>query len=417
MAMNIKWKSILIVLLIITTISAVFIIRSISDNRENLEYLLDTEITSIRGVVKTIENENNRRYRSRIQTFVNYTDLPKQEAIISAFARRDREELLKLSAPFLKRFREENPYFSTFAWLTTDNHSFLRVHRPSSFGQAIGKMRPDIVDANINHQQYASYMVAKTGLQYRIVQPVSYEGKHVGIVQFGLQDNLLLDTIRDTLNISVGMAIPNEKFSFITHSKLPSRTGSSYTIQSMQTDILQEDIDKIDWKLDEQKVTLRGKTYLIANTLNLLNYQQESQGYIFVALDISDQVSKLKSRIKFILLLSCGLLLLSFIVLHLSFNILLKNIEKLNRALQQSNANLEIQVAQRTEKLQKALKEVKTLEGILPLCSYCKKIRNEKEEWQDVDAYIHTHSQADISHGICPECAQKHYPDHFESNT
>ena len=89
-----------------------------------------------------------------------------------------------------------------------------------------------------------------------------------------------------------------------------------------------------------------------------------------------------------------------------------KNIEELNRALQQSNESLEQQVAQRTEKLQKALDDVKTLEGILPLCSYCKKIRNEKEEWQDVDAYIYTHSQADISHGICPECTKKHYPEY-----
>jgi len=60
--------------------------------------------------------------------------------------------------------------------------------------------------------------------------------------------------------------------------------------------------------------------------------------------------------------------------------------------------------------LQEALKEIKTLRGILPLCSFCKKIRDDKGYWEQVDVYIHKHLQADISHGICPECMKAHYP-------
>ena len=58
-----------------------------------------------------------------------------------------------------------------------------------------------------------------------------------------------------------------------------------------------------------------------------------------------------------------------------------------------------------------ALTEIKTLRGILPLCSYCKKIRNDKGFWEQVDVYIHKHSRADISHSICPDCMEKYYPD------
>ncbi len=60
--------------------------------------------------------------------------------------------------------------------------------------------------------------------------------------------------------------------------------------------------------------------------------------------------------------------------------------------------------------LQKALDEVQTLRGILPICSYCKKVRDDKGYWEQVDIYIFKHSQADISHSICPNCAKKHYP-------
>ena len=63
-----------------------------------------------------------------------------------------------------------------------------------------------------------------------------------------------------------------------------------------------------------------------------------------------------------------------------------------------------------TLELNQALLEVDTLRGILPICSFCKKIRDDKGCWEQVDVYISKHSHADISHGICPECAKKYYP-------
>jgi len=60
--------------------------------------------------------------------------------------------------------------------------------------------------------------------------------------------------------------------------------------------------------------------------------------------------------------------------------------------------------------LQEALDEVKTLRGFIPICASCKKIRDDKGFWQQVEVYISTHSDAQFSHGICPECVKKLYP-------
>ncbi len=57
--------------------------------------------------------------------------------------------------------------------------------------------------------------------------------------------------------------------------------------------------------------------------------------------------------------------------------------------------------------LQEALVKVKALKGLLPICAWCKKIRNDQGYWQQIEAYIRDHSEADFSHGICPECAHK----------
>ena len=66
-------------------------------------------------------------------------------------------------------------------------------------------------------------------------------------------------------------------------------------------------------------------------------------------------------------------------------------------------------------RLRETLAEVKTLRGILPLCTYCKKIRDDQGYWEQVDVYIHEHSEAGISHSICPDCLREHFPDiHME---
>ena len=57
----------------------------------------------------------------------------------------------------------------------------------------------------------------------------------------------------------------------------------------------------------------------------------------------------------------------------------------------------------------KAETEVKLLEGMLPICASCKKIRNENDEWQQLELYITTHSEASFTHGVCPDCAKKLY--------
>jgi len=60
-----------------------------------------------------------------------------------------------------------------------------------------------------------------------------------------------------------------------------------------------------------------------------------------------------------------------------------------------------------TVSYQVALDEIKVLQGIIPICSYCKKIRDEEGSWNQIEDYIHSQSGAKFSHGICPECYNK----------
>ena len=65
---------------------------------------------------------------------------------------------------------------------------------------------------------------------------------------------------------------------------------------------------------------------------------------------------------------------------------------------------LQERLAARIEELQSALSQVKQLNGLLPICSYCKRIRSDENYWQQVDRYVVEHSDARFTHGICPSC-------------
>lgn len=136
----------------------------------------------------------------------------------------------------------------------------------------------------------------------------------------------------------------------------------------------------------------------------------------------------------YFLLASIPFVLSSFCIFH-SYN---KNLRDINRQLIQHKEHLEELVEERTsalhlandhlrkeieekniaehnlqikhDNLQKALNEVKTLSDLLPICSYCKKIRDDQGYWNQLEDYIEDHSSADFSHSICPSCFEIHFP-------
>ncbi|HPG50756.1 MAG TPA: hypothetical protein PLA65_11085 [Spirochaetota bacterium] len=96
-----------------------------------------------------------------------------------------------------------------------------------------------------------------------------------------------------------------------------------------------------------------------------------------------------------------GIRLTSFIILGIA----LHTIRKLLNMEKELNKNL-----------QTTLDEVKLLKGFLPICASCKNIRNDQGYWEQIEQYISSHSEAEFTHTLCPDCIKKLYPDH-DNNT
>ena len=75
---------------------------------------------------------------------------------------------------------------------------------------------------------------------------------------------------------------------------------------------------------------------------------------------------------------------------------------------------IEEALKQQLTELNEALREIRQLQGIIPICASCKNIRDDQGYWHQVESYIRNHSHADFSHGICPDCMSKLYPGHTQ---
>ncbi|MCP4716828.1 MAG: transporter substrate-binding domain-containing protein [Deltaproteobacteria bacterium] len=95
-------------------------------------------------------------------------------------------------------------------------------------------------------------------------------------------------------------------------------------------------------------------------------------------------------------------------------NILISNkndeLERVGAVLKKTNQDLDM----KNKVLTKALEEVKTLSGLLPICAACKKIRDDHGYWNKIESYIAAHSEVDFTHSLCPECAKKLYPELYK---
>jgi len=101
-----------------------------------------------------------------------------------------------------------------------------------------------------------------------------------------------------------------------------------------------------------------------------------------------------------------------------------RRLSEQNKKIQKAHEEIEIEIKERKHaqiekdnlivELKDALSKVKTLSGLLPICASCKKIRDDRGYWNQIESYIRDHSEAEFSHSICPECAKKLYPEIYK---
>jgi PAS domain S-box-containing protein len=355
--MNTKWKIITLIMFVIVSSCVCFTALFVSHSNSELKKYTTLYGDGVRAIINTVQEQTSSKYQKRIKSFLSDNVRKKMR---KAFVERDREELIRLTTPYFDLFKREDPYFAALTWILPDNTTYLHMHDSNKPSRNISEVRPDVVSANKTHQQYEGFATSVSGMQYRIVNPVRYDGKYVGVLNFGLQVSQLVDIIQDKLQLPVGMLIPIKQYERIQENRIPCVTGSSFAFLSSCADLFVKDFEKIDWSLDEQRVFLHDKEYIILKAVTLNNFVREPQGHIFAALDISEHIAAIRSNIFFIIIVSSILLLLSFLILYFGYDGLTQKILDL-KVVEQVNSELENSVRERTKALQLSEKKFRSL--------------------------------------------------------
>jgi hypothetical protein len=116
------------------------------------------------------------------------------------------------------------------------------------------------------------------------------------------------------------------------------------------------------------------------------------EDYAYPVFSIDHEPEKLVERLEY----AVTSFVFALIALTVPFWLIVKTVVRLERS---------------QAELQKALDNIRTLRGLVPICANCKMIRRDDGRWQQLEAYISDHSEATLSHGICPDCATAPYPD------
>lgn len=343
-----KWKATIAVLATILVMAATFFAWGVRHEQAELQQHLAEHAEHIREHLAWTARAAFEPYRHRIENLAMT-----QPQVAEAFARRDRERLHQLTAPLFQQvFRRENPNFEKFHFHLPHNQSFLRVHAPAQFGDDLSATRPMVVAANRTRQQQAGYELITEGLFYRVVQPVSHNGRHVGTVEFGIKVHEFLDLMGDEQGLSIALLI-DPAMAPATGEKVGADQHLLYFSDALllkcQENLFDELPPNFSFFRGLERFQHKGHWYQLNSQTVLADYEGKPVARVLFAADITESVHDFYRFLLMGGVVTALVVLAAFLVLHTAFT-------KLNREVVQLNQSLE----QKAEELGRSYAELET---------------------------------------------------------
>ncbi len=339
-----------------------------------------------------------------------------QKSLQQAWMAKDRNALFQASSPLLKKLGV-NHRITHFYFHNPDRTNFLRVYDPERFGDTINRFT--LKEAVKKGHNSAGIELGKLGtMTLRVVHPWVIDGQIVGYIEMGEEIDHIIEKLHNILDVNVYVSIYKEyldrkrweagmqllgrqdNWDFSPFAVIVSQTLKD--VPAKLKDFLKKgEHDYLEMDTD-LKLFLNERNYRVG-VLPLFDAGGREIGDILILSDVTTQLSSFNKTV----LLAVSICIAVGLALFIFFSALLG---KLESKLSDYQNNLEFMVTKRTEELTKALDEIKTLQGIIPICANCKQIRDDEGIWNQLELYISEHSEADFSHGICPDCARELYP-------
>ena len=360
----------------------------------------------------------DKQIESETELLVTILELvAKNKDLQKAWITKDRSSLLKLSGPLLKEMGAKHR-ITHFYFHNPDRTNFLRVYDPKRFGDVINRFT--LLETVKTGQDSAGIELGKLGtMTLRVVHPWQINGKIVGYIEMGEEIDHIIEKLHSILDVELyisiykdflkeenwraGMRLLNRQndWNFSPHAVIASQSLKSVP-KSLNVFLEKGKHDYMEMSTD-LKLSINQLDYRVG-VVPLFDAGTREIGDIITLYDVTDRLASFKKTILIIVSYSALAGLLLFILFSFYLG-------KLESQVVDYQDNLERIVKDRTRELTDALSEIKTLRGIIPICSNCKQIRDDEGIWSQIETYISDHSEAEFTHGYCPKCVKELYPE------
>jgi len=294
----------------------------------------------------------------------------------------------------------------------------------------ISDKRHDLGGIDVSDREYFVHCRNNPNVEVYISKPLLSRITHEWVVviarRINLPDGTFLGVVAGTLSLEYftnlfasleigvhgGISLRDAEMGIMTRFPAPKDPGSIIGNKVMSTELRKL------FEAGQAEGTFFTPTSW-DNTAKIVSFHKIGKYplYLNVGIATEDYLADLWREILFIISLSLCYFVATLVLSWALFTRYKR--EKLAEInLHKLNLDLERRVIERTEKLQSknielqlALERVKNLEGIISICMYCKKIRDDNDSWQQLEKYITEHSETQFSHGICPKCFEEHLAD------
>ncbi len=276
------------------------------------------------------------------------TDLSKKTDIVInipsvkiAFNNKNRKKLLNTVKPLYQRIIALSPHIKIMTFRLADGSTFLRVHKPDMFGDKLNKKRKIIIDTNHLKKQQTGFEVGKLKMTYRVVTPIFYKNRYLGLIEIGMEPEYLINKLKDLFKIKGALLVKRDAL-FHTSNHMEDTIISDFVF-IRGDDLFKSHLKDINLKQNRCTTIMhKGKNYIINTDLELKNHKNEITAKILLSYNIDDHIKQLNSVMRDVVFHMLLLMITLLIVLNYFINYFMNKMNLLNEALALKSTELEI---------------------------------------------------------------------------
>ena len=320
---KIKIKLLMLVvtlLAIFSTIVFYFEKANIKNDIDKKHFKLQSNIDKTFDVLLNDLKENTSK---RIDAMLKYNN----EEVVKYFEMQDREGLYNKVIKRYNSIKTANKYLKIMTFRLTDGSTFLRVHKPSMYGDKLNQKRKIIVDTNLLKKKHFGFEVGKLKMTYRVVVPIFNKNKYLGLVEVGIEPEYITDRLNKIYELKNALLIKSDMRSVsLNKDKLPIVEKNYYLARG--DELFKKYSDKIVFGIKHNHIFYNKKEFHIDSHLNLYNHKNEIASKLLLAYDTTENIQEFNKLLQTNIIRIILLAIVMLIIINLSFNFFINKIVK-----------------------------------------------------------------------------------------